>query len=114
MVRKAEELVILGEKAFVVFTRGDHLTYDEMGEGQTGNWIAGAQSLSKIDKVIIYLRNEQAGTNLVFMGNYSYWVESPEQHRKVIHFTRFEKKGFTNSNWLEFGGNSWSPTFYIR
>ena len=114
MLRKAEELVILGEKAFVVFTRGDHLTYDEKGVGQTGNWVAGAQSLSEIDKVIIYLRNEHEGTSRVYIANYLDWFDSPEPERKTLRFSGLEDKGQTSSNWFEFGGNAWSPTFYVR
>jgi len=114
MVRKADELITFKEKAFVVFTRGKYFERDGSGNGQTGNWVAGAKSLAEIDKVIIYWKDELVGRNKVYIANYRDWFESPEEGRKVLRFSGLQEKGSTSSNWFEFGGNAWSPTFYIR
>ena len=113
MIRQAKELVNLGEKALVVFTRDMHFEYDGNGAGYTGYWKTKDATLAQIDKVIVYVQYANPEKNKVYMGNYSHWVISPEPPRKYIHFTALEDKGITTSNWFEFGGNAWSPTFYI-
>jgi hypothetical protein len=114
MINQALDCVRHGEKAFVVFTRGHHFQHDESGKGATGNWVAGQENLDTIDKVIIYMRNESSEKNQVFIGIYDGWINSTENNRKVIKFYKLEELENTNSNWIEFGGTSWSPTFYIE
>jgi len=65
MIRKASELIDLGETAFVVFTSGLHLRIEQTGSGQSGNWIAGAESLRDVDNLIIYRRDEKTAVNTV-------------------------------------------------
>ena len=114
MIQKASELVSPGEKAIVIFTRGDHFVRDGQGNGHTGNWVAGEKSLEQLDKVIIYLRKEETGINQVYAGEYAGWAESPEPGRKLIHFTGLRYAGQTATNWVEFGGDrSGRPVFYI-
>jgi len=110
---RADELVSPGEKAFVVFTRDMHFEYDNSGKGFTGYWVAGTNSIERIDKVIIYVKNLITGNNEIYSGKYSHWTKSPEEGRKNIWFTDLEFKGLTDSSWFDFGGNGWSPTFYI-
>ena len=113
-ISTAKDLLNNEEKAFVVFTRGDHFHYDINGNGETGLWVAGAISLSMISKVIIYKKDEITESNHVFIANYLHWSDSPLEGRKILHFSGLEDKGTTASNWFEFGGSAWSPTFYIR
>ena len=110
---EANELVNPGERAFVVFTRDMHFEFDNNGKGLRGQWVASANTIERIDKVIVYVKNPVSGENQIYMGRYSHWSESPEEGRKNIHFTELEFKGTTNSSWFEFGGNAWSPTFYV-
>ncbi len=114
MVLKAEELVPHGQKAIVFFTRGAHFRYDAKGSGSSGYWVAGEDSLADVDVVIIYLRREHTGANQVFRGQYTGWQASPRAGRKTILFSGLEDQGGTPSNWVEFGGSVWSPSFYIK
>ncbi len=110
---RASELVNFGEKAFVVFTRDMHFEHDSNGNGFTCYWVAKADSLEQIDKVIVYVQDQITGANKVYLGEYSRWEPSPRPPRKNIHFAHLEYQGLTGSNWREFGGTTWSPTFYI-
>ena len=113
MIKTADELVKHGEKAFVVFTRDLHFEYDHNGKGFTGYWVVKSNTIERIDKVLIYVKNPVNGNNEIYLGRYSHWTDSPEEGRKNIHFTNLEFKGLSNSTWFEFGGSAWSPTFYI-
>jgi hypothetical protein len=113
MIKKAVDLVNPGEKAIVVFTRGEHFEHDNNGKGFTGYWVAGGNTIEQIDKVIVYVQDTIAGTNKVYLGTYSHWEPSPRPGRKNIFFSGLEYKGLTGSNWREFGGTAWSPTFYL-
>jgi hypothetical protein len=115
MIRKAAELVKPRENAIAIFTRGDLLIYDPNGDGKTGNWKVNENKLSKLDKVIIYLRDDPAGINRVYMGDYEGWKQSPEPQRKIIQFSKLKEMGKSTSNWVQFGGSkSGWPFFYIR
>ena len=115
MIRTAAELVEPVQNAVAVFTRGPLFVYDTNGDGTTGNWTAGAWSLDKMDKVIIYRRGVSVDDNLIFIGDYMGWVQSPEPGRKVIQFSSLKEIGKSSSNWVEFGGSkAGRPIFYIR
>jgi len=112
-IREASELVKPGEIALVVFTRGMHFYHDDAGNGQTGHWVAGANTLTGVDKVIIYRRDQTTGVNRIYIANFLDWIDSPEEGRKILRFSGLQDKGLTSSNWFEFGGNAFKPTFYV-
>jgi len=77
--------------------------------------IQASGSLDKMDKVIIYKRDDLTGNNHIFMGNYGVWKQSSEPRRKIIQFSKLKELGQTSSNWMDFGGSKGgSPFFYIR
>ena len=114
MVRKAEELVKPGEKSIAVFTRGDQLSFDHLGDGKTGNWKVNPKRLEGCDKVIIYNRRGSADDNRVFIGDYMGIEPSSEPDRFIIFFSKLVDAGRSTSNWLQFGGGSGGAFFYIR
>lgn len=113
MLKKAKELVRPGEKAIAVFTRGDQFTYDQHGEGKTGNWKVNPKRLEGCDKVIIYKRGGSPDDNRVYIGNYMGIEPSPEPDRLIIFFSKLVDAGRSTSNWVQFGGGSGGAFFYI-
>lgn len=113
MIRKAEELVKPGETAVVVFTRGDQMSFDQQGEGKSGNWKVDPKSLEGCDKVIIYKRGVSVDDNRVYIGEYMGIEPSPELGRFIIFFSKLVDVGRSTSNWLQFGGGSGGAFFYI-
>ena len=113
MIKKAQDLIHPGQKAIVIFTRGDKFSFDQNGDGSTGNWKAGEKALHGIDQVIIYKRGQDDERNLVYLGDYQGWSPSEEEGRKIVHFTGLVKAGITGSNWVRFGGSRGAPIFYI-
>lgn len=114
MIRKAAEFVEPGNNAIVVFTRGPLFIYDANGDGTSGNWTVGEGSLSGLDKVIIYRRDDLTGNNRIYMGDYEGWKPSDEKRRKIIRFSKLREMGRSSSNWVEFGGTRGGAFFYIR
>ena len=113
MIIKAADLLQLGQYAIVFFTRGELFTHNQNGDGSTGNWKVNENKLSKLDKVIIYLRDDPAGINRVYMGDYEGWEQSPEPQRKIIQFSKLKEMGKSTSNWVEFGGARGLALFYL-
>ena len=114
MIRQAEELVKPGEKAIAVFTRGDQFSFDQQGDGKTGNWKVNPKRLEGCDKVIIYKRCSSADDNRVYICDYMGVKPSPEPDRFIIFFTKLVDAGRSSSNWVQFGGGSGGAFFYIR
>ena len=112
-IKKAKDLIKGDELAVVVFTKGIHFTYDTLGNGETGNWVVDKEVLEDVDKVIIYLRDEDKGTNRIFQGNYSGVRKSPEENRHTIRFSRLTEVGTTSSNWNEFADSGQNPVSYV-
>lgn len=112
-IEKAQELVTSNELAIVIFTKGDHFSYDAIGNGETGNWVIKTQELENVDKVIIYQRDEIAQQNRIFLGNYSGCRKSPEPNRLIIRFSKLEEVGTTGSNWNKFASSGQNPVSYV-
>jgi hypothetical protein len=114
MIRTAKEILQPGERALVVFTRGPHFQHDASGKGVSGNWRVSDLRLSSINRIIIYLRNENLSESRIFIGDYKGWESSPEPQRKIIKFSNLKEVCRTTANWVEFSGRSRSPTAYIN
>lgn len=113
MIEKAKDVLNVGEKAVVLFTRGPHFYLDRDGNGSTGNWVINENSLVGIDKVIVYKRDETNGKNIVYIGDYQNCRPSNEQRRLILTFTNMNEAGSTNSNWIQFGGVGGQPVFFL-
>ena len=109
---RAIDLLRHGESAICVFTRGDFLGLDE---GATGYWRINPDDVGKVDKVIVYHRDNDI--NRLFIGDYSHIVPAPAQwpDRYVIFATSsFQETGRTDMNWLGFGNGTQNPAQIIR
>ncbi len=112
-IQKAKDLVKTDQLAVVIFTKGPHFVHDALGNGETGNWVVDENVIDKVDKVIVYLRDEKAGTNRIFLGNYSGLRKSPEANRHTIRFSRLTEVGTTSSNWNDFADSGQNPVSYV-
>lgn len=75
----AKDILTTGQRAVVVFTRGEKLGFDDCGYGGTGNWKTNLTKLEQVDKVIIYLREKGQSGGRIFMGNYISYVLPPRK-----------------------------------
>lgn len=112
-ITKAKDLLNKFEVAVVIFTHGQLLHYDRNGNGQTGNWVIDPDMLDDVDKVIVYLRDDQNEKNMIFIGNYSGNKMSPERGRYIIRFSKLAEVGITDANWFEFADGSQNPVCYV-
>lgn len=110
---QAKNVLEKNQSAVVVFTRGKFLTYDSLGNGLSGKWVAKPESLEKVDKVIIYLRRKGDLVNRIYLGKYEGNQPSDLPHRLMIRFSDLNEVGRTNSNWLEFAGSGQNPVSYV-
>ncbi len=102
-----------GQKAVVVFTRGEKLGYDDGGYGGTGNWKTTLTKLDEVEKVIIYLREKGQSGGRIFVGNYVSHAPSPEPERVIIYFSHLKEIGLTPSTWPEFGSSGQNPVGFL-
>ena len=105
----AKDVLTTGQKAVVVFTRGEKLGFDDGGYGGTGNWKTNLIRLEQVDKVIIYLREKGQSGGRIFMGNYVAYAPSPQEDRYIIYFSHLKPIGETTSNWPDFGSFGQNP-----
>ena len=110
---RASQVIDQDQAAVVLFTRGPHFTYDSAGNGSTGKWVVNLDRLEKVDKVIIYLRDEKPTVNRIYLGNYIGTMPSDDPHRQVILFACLEEVGTTEVNWLDFAGSGQNPVSYV-
>lgn len=113
-VTKANDLLKKLELAVVVFTHGLHFYFDKSGNGETGNWVVDPEMVDEVDKVIVYLRDDQNRLNKIFIGNYSGIKHSPEKDRYIIRFSKLNEVGTTDGNWFEFADGSQNPIIYVE
>jgi hypothetical protein len=109
----AKDVLPHGEKAVVVFTRGEKLGFDDEGYGGTGNWKTTLAKLEQVEKVIIYLREKGQSGGRIFVGNYISHAPSPEADRVIIYFFHLKEVGSTTSNWPDFGIFGQNPVGFL-
>lgn len=113
---KAKDLVKPKETAIIIMTDGRGLALKTGGLSTSGVWKIAATI--KVDKVIIYYRNN--GRNAVYVGNFVQLLPSNEKNlpdRKVVQFSDCEFLEYTDSMWYEFIGakpGAANPIKYIR
>ena len=112
VINSALDLLQPGESAVVLFTRGQHLTFNPDGSGLSGNWKMG--TYRNPDKVILYRRQPEAWPQAdIYMGDYVDVIESPEQGRRIVRFSHSTNAGTTNRNWYEFADAGAGPVRYL-
>lgn len=103
-----------GQKAVVVFTRGEKLGFDDDGYGGTGNWKTNLTRLEQVDKVIIYLRVKGQSGGRIYLGNYVSYAPSPQEDRYIIYFSHLKEVGSTTSTWPDFGRFGQNPVGFVE
>jgi len=113
-ITKAIDIISANQIAVVLFTKGDKFSYDERGDGETGNWKINTGRLKKINMLIIYLRRPQESGGRIFMAKIVGSKQSSQSGRQVIQFTNLEEVGMTKSNWSKFAETGPSPVRYLN
>lgn len=69
-IEKANDLLVCGETAMVIFTKGDRFRIHEDASGSSGNWIIRANK--RVDKVIVYKRSRGVANpiNEIYCGQF--------------------------------------------
>jgi len=109
----AQEVIGQNQSAVVIFTRGEHFSFDALGNGSTGKWVLDPETVEEVEKVIIYLRRENETTNRIFLGNYAGLRPASIPKRHIIRFNRLQEVGTTNANWMEFASAGQNPVSYV-
>lgn len=109
----ANEVISNNQSAIVIFTHGEHFSYDAAGNGSTGKWVVDPETVEEVDKVIIYLRRESESINRIFLGNYAGSRASDIPKRHIIRFSKLQEVGTTDSNWTEFASAGQNPISYV-
>ncbi|GAP21298.1 hypothetical protein [Leptolinea tardivitalis] len=110
----ARELLEPNQSAIVFFTHGQDFHVDNTGEGETGNWILNPELVRKVDKVIVYYRDETLRINRIYMGNFHSLRKGERSRRWIVRFTGMTDLGTTGVHWLEFGNGSKAPVNYVE
>lgn len=111
-IRHATELLASGERAIVIFTRGNKLHQSRDGSGWTGNWKL--DPARHKDVVIIYRQFPDRTGADVFVGRHTRTERSDEKGRSRVHFSDASSSGRTDLNWKQFSGGSQNPVRYLE
>jgi hypothetical protein len=106
---KARDFIKPDEKVIVVFTNGTLFERNPDNDtGLTGDWKINPKH--SIDRVVIYLRGEQA--NMLYIANHA-GVEFVEGKRYKIKLAQVQYIGETDSNWSQFAETKQNPIRYL-
>ncbi|WP_009634171.1 hypothetical protein [Synechocystis sp. PCC 7509] len=111
---KARDLIKSNEKVLVIFTCGRNFHVHDDNTGSTGNWTIAQNRL--VDRIIIYLRNEEKQSNTVYIANYASKGKSLEESKEekyVIQLAHVQYVGITDKNWTDFSDGGASPIRYL-
>jgi hypothetical protein len=111
--RQASEVIEKNQEAIVLFTHGEYFSYDSAGNGLTGKWVVDPDVVENVDKVIIYLRQDNETVNRVFVGNYAGVRKSDIPERYMIRFSALKEVGTTESHWPDFANSGQNPVSYV-
>lgn len=114
MITNAKDLLAPGQSAIVFFTHGIDFHFDDLGEGETGSWILNPELVKKVDRVIVYLRDDTQKTNHVYLGDFHSLRKGERSRRWVVRFSNLKDLGTTGVRWLDFGNGSTAPVNYIE
>lgn len=108
---KARDFIKPGETAMVIFTRGGRFEVNADHTGSTGNWVIDPNR--KIDRVIVYHRNETANTNMLYIGSLVQAEKTTENDRYNIRLAHIQYIGETTLHWKEFAEAGQNPIRYL-
>jgi len=112
--KQASEVLQPGQTAVVVFTHGEHFSFDVAGNGSSGKWVLDPETVKEVDKVIIYLRRDYENVNRIFLGNFAGLRASNLPDRYVIRFTGLKEVGAAEANWPNFASAGQNPVSYVN
>jgi hypothetical protein len=110
---KASDVISKNESAVVLFTRGSHFNFDSIGNGESGKWVLNPDQLETIDRVIIYLRDDEKEVNKIFLANYSGYRKSDDSRRIYVRFSKIHEVGIAGVNWVDFAESGQNPVSYV-
>lgn len=112
--KQASEVLQPNQTAVVVFSHGEHFSFDVGGKGSIGKWVLDPETINGIDKVIIYLRRDYENVNRIFLGNYAGIRPSNIPDRYVIRFTGLKEVGTAAASWPNFASVVENPLSYVN
>ena len=113
-ITTARDLLAPNQSAIVFFTHGQDLHIDETGEGETGSWMLNYELVKKVDKVIVYLRDDTLKTNHIYLADFHSLRKGNRSRRWIVRFINTQELGTTNVHWLEFGNGTTAPVNYVE
>ena len=109
---KARDFIKPDENVIVIFTHGLHFILNEDDNtGSTGEWDINPNR--SVNRVIIYLRNEQTHTNTLYIANHAGVEPADRKGRHNIQLTHVQYIGATSANWKEFAETDANPIRYL-
>ena len=108
---KACDFIQAGEHVIVIFTLGGRLEINKDHSGSTGNWTIDPHR--KIDRAIIYYRDESAKKNSVFLATFEGAILSEQEGKYEIRLNHIQYAGETSLHWKEFADTGSNPIRYL-
>ena len=108
---KARDLIKPDENVIVIFTHGLHFDLRDDNTGSTGEWDIDPNR--SVDRVIIYHRNDEMHTNILYIANHAGVEPANREGRYNIQLTHVQYIGTTSSNWHEFAEAGSNPIRYL-
>lgn len=108
---KAIDFVQPGEIALVIFNKGKHFLINADKTGQSGYWVLNPDR--HIDKVIVYVRNQQVRVNQVYVAKHTGIERQADSGRYLIRLNGIEHVGTTDNSWPVFSDGGQNPTRYL-
>jgi hypothetical protein len=114
-ITTAKDLLAPSQSAIVFFTHGQDFHIDPLtGEGETGSWILNHELVLKVDKVIVYLRDDTEKINHIYMGDFHSLRKGDRSRRWIVRFSNITELGTTERHWLVFGNGTTAPVNYVE
>ena len=110
---KAKDILEKNQEAVIVFTHGKYFEYDPGGNGFTENWVVDPKVVKKVEKVIVYFREEGEIVNRVYLGNFAGLRKSEIPGRFIIRFSGLKEVGTTGSIWPDFASSGQTSVGYV-
>ena len=108
---KAHDFIQPDEAVMIIFTRGGRFDVNADHTGATGNWVFDPNR--KVDRVIIYHRNEGLHTNMLYIGSFVEAERTSENGRYNIVLAHIQYVGQTDLHWKEFADAGQNPIRYL-
>ena len=109
---KARDFIKPSENVIVIFTHGiDFILNKDDNTGSTGEWDIDPNR--SVDRVIIYLRNDERHTNTLYIANHAGVKPADREGRHNIQLTHVQYIGTTSAKWPEFAETGMRSIRYL-